>query len=290
MKHGFIKLNHIELDVVVAGDGPVLLLLHGFPEFWYSWRHQIKSLSRQFTVVVPDLRGYGQSAKPAAVEAYDQDVLVSDLLALKQYYSPGSDIFIMGHDWGAALGYLFCTKYPKLVSRFVALSFPHPKDFKYLLRSNGSQMWRSWYIFFFQIPLLPELFLSIGNFFLLRRIVYKGWSGSPDAVSSRVWDRYIAHIRTHRFLRTAIHYYRAIFRHTSDGSQFPPVAVPTLALFGEKDRLASSALLRLTENSHHYYSASFEFRMIPGAGHWLQQEKPEMISNLAKDFFCRPTA
>src|SRR6266849_7434634 len=171
-----VRLNSLEtlafqngetaLHAVAAGpkDGAVVVLLRGFPEFWYSWHKQIAPLAAAgFRVIVPDQRGYNRISKPSGVRSYALTELVSDVIAIADQLSQ-ERIFLAGHDWGAAVAWSVALFHPNRVARLAILNVPHPSVMRHHLMQNRRQLWKSWYMFFFQIPYLPEAFLSASNF------------------------------------------------------------------------------------------------------------------------------
>jgi pimeloyl-ACP methyl ester carboxylesterase len=158
-----IKTNGITLHVVEAGpvDGPPVILLHGFPEAWYSWRYHIKSLAAAgYHVLAPDQRGYNLSDKPKGVKAYRLGELALDIVGLLDQIGQPKAV-IIGHDWGAAVGWYLATCYPERVEKYIALNVPHPSLMPILLRRYPRQLLKSWYVIFFQLPWLPELAIRL---------------------------------------------------------------------------------------------------------------------------------
>ena len=161
--HQFASVNGIRLHYVEAGSGPLVVLLHGFPEFWYSWRHQIPALAQAgFRVVAPDLRGYGESGKPAGVGSYHIDLLVADVLGLIRHLGQDS-AHVAGHDWGGVIAWTLAMRHPDAVTRLAILNAPHPAILFRQIRRPW-QLFKSWYIFFFQLPWLPEWLLRQNRF------------------------------------------------------------------------------------------------------------------------------
>ena len=160
--HGFADVNGIRLHYAEAGGGDKLvILLHGFPEFWYSWKKQLDALSGSFHVVAPDMRGYNLSDKPARVEDYKIDELVADVVGLIDHFG-AKQAAVVGHDWGAGVAWAVALKHPERVSKLAVLQVPIAAAW----RDNMSlrQLLRSWYMFFFQIPWLPEWLISRQDF------------------------------------------------------------------------------------------------------------------------------
>jgi len=283
IEHHYVELNGIRIHVARAGKGPCLVLLHGFPEFWFSWRNQILAFAKHFMVIAPDLRGFGESEKPEGIGAYDQNILVDDLVALKEHYSPRKPIDVIGHDWGAALAYLYAIKHPSHISKLVTLSFPHPAQFKKMLK-QPAQMMRSWYMFLFQIPFLPEHALAAFDFSLLRLLFFRAWRANPATMPDQTIKQYTEAIGSASALGSAINYYRAMFKHKSGSNRAPVVQCPTLLLWGEHDRLASADSQKMMSEPSEYFTSEFRFEIVPGAGHWLQQEAPQLVNRRIGEF------
>jgi pimeloyl-ACP methyl ester carboxylesterase len=174
LRHGYADLAEARLHYVEAGDGPLVVLLHGYPEFWYGWRQQIPALAAAgFRVVAPDARGYNLSSKPPGVSAYAPRRLAADIRDLIAERG-ASRAFLAGHDWGAAVAWVAAMVHPEVVERLAILNVPHPRRMLEALRRPGRQMGRSWYIFFFQLPWLPERAVRAGNWWGLRRGFERG--------------------------------------------------------------------------------------------------------------------
>jgi epoxide hydrolase 4 len=196
------------LNAVTAGpeDGPALLLLHGFPEFWYGWRKQIAPLAEAgFRVVVPDQRGYNLSSKPPAVRDYRLGELTADVIAIADRIGR-EKILLAGHDWGAGVAWNTAMRYPGRIEKLAILNVPHPAVMMRFLRTNPRQMLRSWYMLFFQIPMLPEfLFLRDGTRRLLR-------TSRKGAFSPEDLERYREAWSQPGALTAMINWYRALPR------------------------------------------------------------------------------
>lgn len=270
----------VELQAVAAGPpgGPLVILLHGFPEFWYSWHKQIEPLATAgFRVVVPDQRGYNTSSKPRGAANYALAHLSSDVLAIAA--QSGAEKFsLAGHDWGAAVAWSTALLHPERVAKLAILNVPHPSVMLRHLKTNRRQLRRSWYMFFFQLPWLPELAFSAFNYRLgVRSLVRSSRPGtfSPDDLAQyrAAWSRPAA-------LTSMINWYRAAFRHPTE---FPDsrVHVPTRILWGERDAFL------LSEMAHDSlgYCESAELYAFANASHWLQHEEPYRVSELLIDFF-----
>ena len=270
----------VSLHAVAGGphNGPVVVLLHGFPEFWYGWRHQIEPLAAAgFRVIVPDQRGYNISSKPSGVLAYALTELVSDVIAIADQL--GQDkIFLAGHDWGAAVAWSAALLHPQRVAKLVVLHAPHPSVMRRFLSTRPRQLLRSWYLFFFQLPWLPEAVFSASGFRIGSRALLRS---SRPATFSAV-D--LAHYRTAwsqpGALTAMINWYRALFR---TRVTFPDkiVRVPTRILWGERDAFLLADMARESLA----YCTNAELVAFANASHWLQHEEPARVSELLIEFF-----
>lgn len=285
----YILTNGVLLHTIFAGpeDGEPVFLLHGFPEFWYGWRHQIPYLADQgYRVIVPDQRGYNLSDKPRSVAHYRISTLARDIIGLAD--ALGYDRFnLVGHDWGAAVSWWVATMFPERLKKLIILNVPYPAIMAQELQQfNMGQLRKSWYMLFFQIPALPESVLSSNNYQGFLDSIQK--SGNPDTFSNddleqlrRAWSRPGA-------MSGMLNWYRALIRgsrRASSGdsqrvrlsqadSEKPRITVPTLMLWGEQDIALSKDLAQpsidLCEDG--------ELIFFPDATHWLQHDEPEAVN------------
>jgi len=168
--HQYANVNGVDLHYVKEGNGDQLvILLHGWPEFWYSWRHQIGPLSKSHTVVAPDMRGFNESGKPKGASNYTQEIVGADIVELVKHLGFEKAV-VVGHDWGGAVAWHIALNYPDVVEKFVVINCPHPALFVNNLKSNPRQLFRSWYMFFFQLPVIPEIVMG----FNLKQFFTKG--------------------------------------------------------------------------------------------------------------------
>ncbi len=272
--------GEISLHAVAAGpkDGAVVVLLHGFPEFWYGWRKLIEPLAAAgFRVIVPDQRGYNLSSKPVGIAAYALSELVSDVIAIADQLGQ-QKIFLAGHDWGAAVAWGAALLHPQRVAKLVVLNVPHPSVMRKFMKTRLRQVLRSWYIFFFQLPWLPEALFSAFHFRVGSRSLLR--SSRPGTFSAEDLAQYRAAWSQPGALTSMIHWYRALFRYRS---KFPDrtVHVPTRILWGERDAFL------LSEMAHESlrYCADAELYTFANASHWLQHEEPARVSELLVEFF-----
>ena len=270
----------VKLHAVASGpkDGPVVVLLHGFPEFWYGWHRQIGPLAAAgFRVIVPDQRGYNLSSKPSGVASYALTELVSDVIAIADQLGQ-QKIFLAGHDWGAAVAWSTALLHPQRIAKLVVVNVPHPSVMRKFLTTRLRQFRRSWYMFFFQLPWLPETFLSIFDYRVAARSLVR--SSRPGTFSPEDLVQYRAAWSQPGALSAMINWYRALFRFRTKFAN-RTIHVPTRILWGERDAFLIAEMaqesLRYCDNAELFTFAS--------ATHWLLHEEPARVSELLIDFF-----
>jgi epoxide hydrolase 4 len=278
LRHGYANLGDVRLHYVEAGEGPLVILLHGFPEFWFSWRHQIPALvAAGFRVVAPDMRGYNLSSKPREVTDYRIDKLAGDIPALIRERGERR-AFVVGHDLGGAVAWYTAMLHPGVVERLAILNLPHPRRFLSGI-ANPAQLLRSWYLFFFQLPWLPEA-------------TFRSWQPAmcslpralgSDRFSTEDLAEYKAAWAQPGAARGMINYYRAGFWETTAATLagLRPVHAPTLVIWGERDVYLRK---QLAEPSRDDVPGLERVERLPNASHWVQQHEPERVSNLLIDF------
>jgi pimeloyl-ACP methyl ester carboxylesterase len=274
-QHGDVRLHAVAEG---SKDGPVVLLLHGFPEFWYGWRKQIEPLTAAgFRVIVPDQRGYNLSSKPSGVAAYSLTELVSDVIAIADQLGQ-EKIYLAGHDWGAAVAWSAALLHPQRIAKVVILNVPHPSVMRKFVSRRPRQLLRSWYMFFFQLPWLPESLFSAFNFRMGVRALLR--SSRPGTFSDEDLAQYRSAWSQPRAVTSMINWYRALFR---THIKFPDktVRVPIRILWGERDAFL---LVEMAHESLRYCSNA-ELFTFANATHWLQHEEPARVSELLIDFF-----
>ena len=272
-----IAVNDVELQVSVTNEGGergLALLLHGFPELAFSWRHQITALVEAgYEVWAPNLRGYGESSKPPKVSDYAMDRLLADIGALIDA-SGRADVTLVGHDWGAAQAWMFAIRRVRPLERLVIMNVPHPACMRRELR-GARQLLKSWYIFFFQIPWLPEKLLcarrakAVGDAFTKSAV---DRSRFPDEVT----DVYREAALRPRAMRSMVNYYRAALRggRASASEELPVIDTPTLLIWGLED----VALSKATTDGTGDHVSDLTMRFLPEVSHWVQQEAPETVN------------
>ena len=276
----FFDNRDLRIHAITAGpkNGSVVVLLHGFPEFWYGWHEQIEPLAiAGFRVIVPDQRGYNLSSKPSSAAAYALTELVSDVIAIADQLGQ-EKIFLAGHDWGAAVAWSAALLHPLRIAKLVVVNVPHPSVMSRFMMKRVRQMLRSWYIFFFQLPWLPEAFFSAFDFRVGARSLVR--SSRPGTFSAEDLAQYRAAWSQPGALTGMINWYRALFRYRT---KFPDrtVHVPTRILWGERDAF----LLPEMAQESLRYCADAELFTFANASHWLQHEEPARVSELLIDFF-----
>jgi pimeloyl-ACP methyl ester carboxylesterase len=278
--HGEGIVNGVRLHYVEAGSGPLVVLLHGFPEFWYSWRYQIPALAAAgYHVVAPDLRGYNTSEKPPGVRSYMLDTLTDDVLGLIHHMGEQSAV-VVGHDWGGAVAWNVPMRHPHVVDTLIVLNAPHPAAFLRELRTPG-QMAKSWYMLFFQAPWLPEALFRAANYAVVER-TFRTDPVRRDAFSEDDIRRYKRALSRPGALTATINYYRALFRRNPREAirPPPPITCPTLVIWGERDRYLG---VPLTEGLEQWVS-NVRVERIPEASHWVQIDAPDQVNQLMLDF------
>ncbi len=278
LRHRFVEANGVRFHCVEAGDGPLVLLLHGFPEFWYSWRRQLGPLSDRFHVVAPDLRGYNLTDKPA--EGYQIRDLAADVDAL--IGALGADrARVVGHDWGGAVAWATAMWSPERVERLAILNAPHPAAYFRELRRNPRQWLKSWYIGVFQIPRLPEWLLGRRRCAGIARMLRSSATRS-DVFSQDDLAAYRRAMCRPGALTATLAYYRALGR-TRPGElrrQVHPIQAPTLVIWGQRD----VALAPQLADDLDRWAPRTRVERVPDAGHWVHHERPELVNDLLRDF------
>ncbi|MEM1309868.1 MAG: alpha/beta hydrolase [Cyanobacteria bacterium P01_H01_bin.153] len=277
LQHQFIHSNGVRLHYVTQGQGPLLLFLHGFPEFWYTWRHQIPVFARHFKVVAVDLRGYNDSDKPSAISDYTLPVLVKDISEL--ITALGYDqCYLVGHDWGGGIAWSTAYVHPAQVAKLIVLNCPHPQRFLDGFR-HPMQWLRSAYIGFFQLPWLPEWVLSANNYQFIDR-AFDTMAVNRSAITPTDVQAFRNAIALPGALRAGLNYYRNLLPAAFSQTEWPVLEVPTLLLWGEDDPAFESSLAKGTED----YVRDFHLRYIENCGHWVPQEYPELVNRHIADF------
>ena len=277
-----VDVGEVRLAVTEAGEGEPVILLHGFPELAHSWRHQLPALAAAgFHAVAPDLRGYGQSDRPAAVDAYLAPKLVGDIVGLSGALGHES-AHIVGHDWGGSLAWGLAGARPELVRSLTILNAPQGPVSARMRREDPDQRAKSWYMFLFQFAGVAEAWLSADDFANLRSFVFD--TAAPGTFPPEEQRVFIDALSRDGALTAALNYYRANMPPASILREPPPpadITVPTLIIWGEAD---TNMGIELLERSADCVSGPLRVERLPGVSHWVQQEAPEDVNRLLVDF------
>lgn len=279
-----IDVGEVRLAVMEAGDpaGEPVVLLHGFPELGHSWRHQLPALAAAgYHAVAPDLRGYGGSDRPTAVDDYAAPKLLGDVVGLIRALGHDS-AHVVGHDWGGGLAWALAGAQPSMVRSLTILNAPVAQVSARLRREDPEQRARSWYMLLFQFPGVAETWLSQDDFANLRAFVFD--DAAPGAFPEEDREVYLAALRRDGAVTAALNWYRANMPPAAwlrDPPDPPPVPVPTMIIWGEADSNMGTALL---ERSAQTVTGPLRVERLPGVSHWVQQEVPDRVSSLLIDF------
>jgi len=277
IRHQFVQANGLRFHVAACGDGDRLALcLHGFPECWYSWRHQLPLLARLgYQAWAPDLRGYGESDRPPRREDYAIESLMQDVAGLIDAARPRSTV-LLAHDWGAIVAWYVAMRRLRPLDRLVIMNVPHPAVMEHVMR-GWRQLARSWYAFFFQIPRLPEALLRLDHYRAIGD-AFRNMAVDKRRFPDAVLQVYRDNAARPGALTAMINYYRALIRGGGATRQralgYPPIDTPTLMIWGERD----AALGRETTYGTDAFVPHLTMRYLPDVSHWVQQEAPETVN------------
>jgi epoxide hydrolase 4 len=281
VREGYAEIGDVRLHYVEAGEGPLVVLLHGFPEFWYGRRLQIAPLAAAgFRVVVPDMRGYNLSSKPDGVHAYDTDKLTDDISDLVHERGAESALLV-GHDWGGTVAWDTAMSHPEVPERLAILTVAHPRKFLPGLHHPG-QVRKSWYVFFFDIPELPEAVVHANHWHFFRHFL----RDARPAYTPEEMERYIEAWSQPGAAAGMINYYRNAARQSPKHveAQIRPISAPTLVIWGQDDCYLGQDL---AEPDHDDVPGLDRVERLPGASHWVQHDEHERVNQLLIDFFTR---
>ena len=281
LREGYAKAGDQRLHYVETGEGPLIVLLHGFPEFWYGWRQQIKPLAAAgYRVVAPDLRGYNLSSRPDGVAAYGADRLAADIRALITERGAQSALLV-GHDWGGTVAWTTAMNHPEAVDRLAILNAAYPRKLLQGLRTPR-QLRKSWYFFFFQPPGLPEEAVRAGHWRFLRNFLR---DARPGAYTPQDIERYVEAWSQPGAATAMLNYYRSSVRQSPKRAeaQLRPVQAPTLIIWGQRDRFLGP---ELAEPDHADVPGLERVERLASASHWVHQDEPDRVTQLLTDFFA----
>jgi pimeloyl-ACP methyl ester carboxylesterase len=281
LREGYAEVGDQRLHYVEAGEGPLIVLLHGFPEFWYGWRLQIQPLAAAgFRVVAPDMRGYNLSSKPDGVAAYAADKLADDVRGLIRERGAQS-AHVVGHDWGGTAAWTTAMNHPEVVDRLAILDAAHPRKLRDGLK-HPSQLRRSWYFFFFDLPELPEAVVHADRWRFFRHFL----RDAKPALTPEETDRYVEAWSQPGASTAMINYYRDSVRTSAKEAEaaLRPIKAPTLIIWGENDRYLGQDL---AEPDHDDVPNLAGVERLPDASHWVHHDAHERVNQLLIDFFAR---
>lgn len=271
LAHHRVAINDLEIHYIEGGSGPLVVLLHGFPEYWRAWRKQIPPLiDAGFRVVAVDLRGYNESSKPPHVDDYRLTGVATDIASLIEKL--GAPCVLVGHDWGGAVSWLVAMMRPELLRKLVILNVPHPVPLVRELRGSTRQKLKLAYQLLFRLPVIPEMLMPVLLPMLLR---FAGRFTSEEIREYRkVW-------RDRATRRAMANYYRAVGRSRGEiRRHVRPIDIPTLLIWGEHEPV----FIRETTEGFDEYVPNLRIAHIAGAGHFVQTDTPETVSELLVEF------
>jgi pimeloyl-ACP methyl ester carboxylesterase len=298
-RHETARVNDLDVHYVTTdpdpeavdhptGDAPLVVLLHGFPEFWYAWHGQLDPLADAgYRVVAPDLRGYNRTSQPVGVDSYRPGELVADVRGLVEHLGC-AEAAVVGHDWGGTVAWETAIREPDLVRQLVVLNAPHPEVYQRTLLRSPEQLLKAWYVLAFQVPWLPERLLAADDYRAVGEMLAD--TVQPDAFTDADVRRYKDAMARSESLSGPINYYRAIARESAERalrSLLPgeepreaTVSVPTLVVWGEQDRALSTDLLDGLDRR----VADLRIERLPDASHWVQADAPAEVNARLLDF------
>lgn len=265
----FIETNGIKLHTIIIGKGKPLILLHGFPEFWYCWSKVIPLLKDNFKLIIPDMRGYNLSDKPKGVEHYKVEILIEDIKGLSKNLNLRK-FNLAGHDWGGAVSWIFAEKYPDLLNKLIILNAPHHKIFQKILKTDKEQQKASFYIFEFLKPNGEKFIIENDYFWLKKNVFTKNFSVVDKEKYIEAWAQPGAIVG-------GVNYYRA---NTSFKDWKGIIDVPTLVIWGIKDSALKPKLL----NGLNDYVKNLRVERNEESSHWITHDAPKFVASKIKEF------
>lgn len=281
LAHHFADSGSGPIHYVAAGSGPTVVLLHGFPEFWYAWREQIPVLAAEgYRAVAPDLRGYNLSHKPRRLSRYRIGEVAEEIAELIGTVAPGERVALVGHDWGALVAWIVAMRSPDRLGRLTILAVPHPSSFRALARRPLAAL-RFWYQAAAQPPWIPEIALRAGRYAALKRAM-RSLSKRREALTPEVLATYESAWAQPGALTGMLDYYRAFHRRPHDlpRRRDRTVSVPTLMIHGARDRYFAADLFEASAR----WAPDSRLERVSGAGHFLQHDRPERVNELLIEF------
>ncbi len=282
LEEQYYPVNGIRLHVVESGpaDGPVLLFLHGFPEFWYGWRKQIPYFAALgYRVVAPDGRGYNLSSKPAGIGSYKISEVKQDIVELIKQLGV-EKVYLAGHDWGAIVAWNLAIFYPQYLRKLIILNVPHPVVARQTFRKRPDQWRRSWYVFFIQLPWLPEKLVSRGGFKLLKWMLRR--TSLPGTFSAEDLQHYQQAWSQPGSFTAMLNWYRGLRYGNQPNARMAKglIEVPALVIWGAKDAFLRAEMAAKSVKK----CRNGRLLLLPEATHWIQHEKPDIVNQAIEQF------
>jgi len=285
-RHEFLQANGLRFHAAIEGEGEPVLMLHGFPENWYAWRHQLPAVADAgYRAVAVDLRGYGLTDRPSQVSDYHIDHLCDDVDGLIAALGD-KPLHLVSHDWGGAIAWVFASRRPDRLRSLTVMNAPHPKMFYRHLRRNVRQMLRSWYILFFQIPWLPEAVFGSNPDRQVRKL-FRDAAFRKEMFDDEVLAAFAEPMRQPGALTAGINYYRALARDPSNlkqAKEFPDLPMPTMVIWAQNDFALGP---ELCDGLEKHFIGHYEHHPIDNCSHWVQQEQPEKVNELLLAFLAK---
>jgi pimeloyl-ACP methyl ester carboxylesterase len=287
-KEQYAQINGIKMHYVSNGKGPLILFLHGFPEFWYEWKNQLEEFGRDHLAVAPDLRGYNLTAKPAALDQYQMNVLIEDLAA----HLTKQKFVLVGHDWGGAVAWAYAAAHPETLEKLVIINAPHPAVFAKLLRENAEQQKASQYMLMFRSPQAEQTLTANNNAMLVNIVLGEGLKSGAFTEEDK--KAYLAAWNQPGAITGGLNYYRAMqvgppppgaAANAATGN-FPAkmdINVDTLVIWGEKDTALTTHNLEGLDQ----YVPGVTIKRIADGTHWVLHEKPAEVNGYIREFLAK---
>lgn len=272
--HHYEDLGDVKIHYVVAGSGPVVVLIHGWPQTWYTWRHLIHDLAKDYTVIAPDLRGLGDSSRPEL--GYDKKTVAGDIWTVISEINNINRFHLVGHDWGGAVAYALASEHPDAVVTLSILDVVIPKGSS----ARFSQGGKRWHHAFHLTPDLPEA-LTQGREELYLRWFFQNFGATPNAISEEDAAEYIRCYSRPGRMQAGFEYYRALPMDIQDNELNPVLTMPVLALGGAE----SWGRRQEVFDSLSELAGDVTGGVIEGAGHWIPEEQPEVLAQKLRAFF-----
>ena len=290
LKDEYATINGLKLHYVATGKGPLILFLHGFPEFWYEWKNQLAEFGKNHLAVAPDMRGYNLSAKPESLDQYQMNLLIEDVRALAAHLGHKKFILV-GHDWGGAVAWAYAAAHPETLDKLVIINAPHPGVFARLLREDPVQQQASQYMLMFRSPQAEQM-LSANDHAMLVNIVL-GAGLKSGAFTEQDKKAYLAAWSQPGALTGGLNYYRAMEvgppppgGGPASTAKFPAkldIKTPTLVIWGEKDTALTTHNLEGLDQ----FVPTLTIKRIPDGTHWVIHEKPAEVNGYIREFIAK---